>query len=92
MYTLRNEGVGTVRETRELEVSRGNNANIRSLIDGQGREVLQPERMCETFQKHFAQLFGTTGGSERRVFFSGYQHNKSQLSLREAKKSCERPI
>lgn len=47
---MRNEGIAAAREAREswvVEAPRGSKATIRSLIDDQGRELLDAKKICE---------------------------------------------
>lgn len=70
------------------EAQCGNKATLNLLMDEQGRELLELERMREAFQQHFPRLYGTGGGPEYKLDFSVYLKGLPRRSVREAK-CCE---
>lgn len=69
----------------------GYKVTIRSLLNQNGCEVLEPKQMCVIFQQYFAQLLGTKNRLDNRTNFHVYLDGLPRLSASEAE-CCKRPI
>lgn len=74
-----------------MEAQRSNKVTTWSLIDEREVKLLESGRVCEAFQQHFARLFDTAGGSERKMDFNAKLHSLPRLSVRGAK-CWEKPV
>lgn len=82
--SLKHEGIAAAQEAQVAVAQQDNKARVLSLVDKQGREKLEPSKMCEDSQRQFDRLFGTCGECDetRLVDFSAYLHSLSQISAR----------
>lgn len=75
-----------------LEIQRGNDSIVRSLVNHEGVLINEPGEICKAFQEHFVQFFGWgMDGTDGRRDIADFLAGLTRLSEKDAE-SCEGPI